>query len=123
MKYRSAKQKPHAKTCRQYTITHVRTLMPLVVTCTEGISQLPEYLGGQQKRNMLYLEQQEAYAELLLRATTKPAQKEIHQIHVIAASQETRFWIKTETIKHPFLPWLKTSSKTKNPKLFITFST
>jgi hypothetical protein len=44
---------------------------------------------------MLHLEQQEAYAELLLRATTKPAQKEIHQIHVIAASQETRFWIKT----------------------------
>jgi hypothetical protein len=41
------------------------------------------------------LEQQEAYAELLLRATTKPAQKEIHQIHVIAASQETGFWIKT----------------------------
>jgi len=41
------------------------------------------------------LEQQEAYAELLLRATTKPAQKEVHQIHVIAASQETRFWIKT----------------------------
>jgi hypothetical protein len=72
---------------------------------------------------MLYLEQQEAYAELLLRATTKPAQKEIHQIHVIAASQETGFWIKTETIKHPFLPWLKTSSKTKNPKRFITFST
>jgi hypothetical protein len=97
--------------------------MPLVVTCTEGISQLPEYLGGQQKRKMLHLEQQEAYAELLLRATTKPAQKEVHQIHVIAASQETRFWIKTETIKHPFLPWLKTSSKTKNPKLFITFST
>jgi hypothetical protein len=61
--------------------------MLLVVNCTEGISQLSEYFGGQQKRKMLYLEQQEAYAELLLRATTKPAQKEIHQIHVIAASQ------------------------------------